>query len=606
MAYLDNTTQRKYYEGRNFGNYQFVSLEDVINQFMVIYVGDDKIIPKVRKLDVAFHAQRALAELSFDTFKSVKSQQIDLPPSLTMILPHDYVNYTKISQVDTSGIKHLLYPTKHTSNPFQIRQDANGQYDFDPMVADAELVTNYQFDDGLVAPWYFAGQGLSTIKDKKMVPDASVTPNPPTAGDPMTMIEIDTGYSNVAKGTMIKEVDGVINFIHSSHGFSGRPTGKVQILYQELDVTNVDFLDLKGSATTQAATTTTWTLMDNPVKFQSGYALRKGVWSYAYVSGFPYNNGYQGGIFYNEVVDAYNVAFDESLLSSDTNSALQDDIPDTTIRIGICSQLPDENNYYTIDRTFAGKTPPTAYLNADIFDLKDGDDNPSYKEWEAGVGDGEKQVEQVDVREHDTVYVLTVSIAPFETHAWHGELGILTATNTVDDISVKATYAPGVLTLPVGNREQSSTWKNYKSNTPNENTVNNYDYNDDHFDLNLGQRYGLEPSHAQINGSFFIDERLGKIHFSSNVSGKTVILDYISDSLGTEAEMKVHKFAEDAIYKHILCGVMSAQRGVSAGALSYYKRDKWAATRNAKLRLSNIKLEEITQILRGKSKHIKH
>ena len=138
MTYLDNTTQRKYYEGRNFGSYQFVSLEDVINQFMVIYVGDDKIIPKVRKLDVAFHAQRALAELSFDTFKSVKSQQIDLPPNLTMILPHDYVNYTKISWADGSGIKHPLYPTRHTSNPFQISQDANGQYDFDPMVADAE------------------------------------------------------------------------------------------------------------------------------------------------------------------------------------------------------------------------------------------------------------------------------------------------------------------------------------------------------------------------------------------------------------------------------------------------------------------------------------
>jgi len=28
--------------------------------------------------------------------------------------------------------------------------------------------------------------------------------------------------------------------------------------------------------------------------------------------------------------------------------------------------------------------------------------------------------------------------------------------------------------------------------------------------------------------------------------------------------------------------------------------------RNAKLRLSNIKLSEITQVMRGKSKHLKH
>jgi hypothetical protein len=37
-----------------------------------------------------------------------------------------------------------------------------------------------------------------------------------------------------------------------------------------------------------------------------------------------------------------------------------------------------------------------------------------------------------------------------------------------------------------------------------------------------------------------------------------------------------------------------------------FKKEKFAAVRQAKLRLSNIKLEEITQILRGKSKQIKH
>jgi len=37
-----------------------------------------------------------------------------------------------------------------------------------------------------------------------------------------------------------------------------------------------------------------------------------------------------------------------------------------------------------------------------------------------------------------------------------------------------------------------------------------------------------------------------------------------------------------------------------------FKRERSAALRNAKIRLSNIKLEEITQIMRGKSKWIKH
>ena len=129
MALL-NSTPQSYYQSNSYGNYQFVSLADIIDQFMFVYVGEDKIIPKARRTDVAFHAQRALAELSFDTFKSCKSQEITLPPSLQMILPHDYVNYTKVSWVDSAGIKHLLYPTSKTSNPTSISQDEDGNYVF--------------------------------------------------------------------------------------------------------------------------------------------------------------------------------------------------------------------------------------------------------------------------------------------------------------------------------------------------------------------------------------------------------------------------------------------------------------------------------------------
>ena len=60
------------------------------------------------------------------------------------------------------------------------------------------------------------------------------------------------------------------------------------------------------------------------------------------------------------------------------------------------------------------------------------------------------------------------------------------------------------------------------------------------------------------------------------------------------------------MYKSILCAIMSAKANVGRNQLVYYKKDKFAAIRTAKLRLSNIKLEELTQILRGKSKHIKH
>ena len=79
---LLKTSQQNYYSGNNHGNYQFTSLDNVITQFMIAYVGEGKIISKVKRSDVAFHAQRAMQELSFDTFKSCKSQEITVPTTL--------------------------------------------------------------------------------------------------------------------------------------------------------------------------------------------------------------------------------------------------------------------------------------------------------------------------------------------------------------------------------------------------------------------------------------------------------------------------------------------------------------------------------------------
>jgi hypothetical protein len=150
MGLLDDQTQNQYYQGSDFGNYQFTSLDDIIAQFEIAYVGENKIIPKIKRADIAFHAQRALQEFSFDTFKSIKAQEIVVPATLQMILPHDYVNYTKISWSDAVGIKHPLYPTKHTSNPFEIDQNTDGTYFFGE---EGNNVINPDFDTSLSGTW---------------------------------------------------------------------------------------------------------------------------------------------------------------------------------------------------------------------------------------------------------------------------------------------------------------------------------------------------------------------------------------------------------------------------------------------------------------------
>ena len=121
-----------------------------------------------------------------------------------------------------------------------------------------------------------------------------------------------------------------------------------------------------------------------------------------------------------------------------------------------------------------------------------------------------------------------------------------------------------------------------------------------------GGRKGSNPETTQENGVFIIDELNGKISFSSELAGQIVTLKYTSDGLGTDDEMKIHKFAEDAIYKYITYGVASSRANFPEYIINRFRKEKRAAIRNAKLRLSSLKLRELEQVMRGKSKFIKH
>ena len=112
----------------NYGSYSYIKLSDVINNFIVAYVGVGKLIQSVKRTDVIFHAKRAMQEFSYDTLKSVNSQELSIPNSLSVAIPQDYVNYVNIYWVDSQGIKHIILPTTLTSNPGEIPLQAyNGQ-----------------------------------------------------------------------------------------------------------------------------------------------------------------------------------------------------------------------------------------------------------------------------------------------------------------------------------------------------------------------------------------------------------------------------------------------------------------------------------------------
>jgi hypothetical protein len=122
----------------------------------------------------------------------------------------------------------------------------------------------------------------------------------------------------------------------------------------------------------------------------------------------------------------------------------------------------------------------------------------------------------------------------------------------------------------------------------------------------VGQRYGLNPETSQTNGWFGINEREGKFSFSSNLVGRIILLEYISDGLAYDLDTRIPKMAEDALYAWINYSILSTRMGIPEYIVRRYQKEKSAKLRNAKIRLSNIKLDEIVQVMRGKSKWIKH
>jgi|TARA_B110000908_G_C10258501_1_gene457352 hypothetical protein len=102
MAYL---TDYQYYENNgepntedaNWGSYQYVTLNDIVTNFMLMYVGNDKLINNVERYNIIFHAKRAIQELNYDSLKEIKILELQVCDTLRYVLPQDYVNWVRIS-----------------------------------------------------------------------------------------------------------------------------------------------------------------------------------------------------------------------------------------------------------------------------------------------------------------------------------------------------------------------------------------------------------------------------------------------------------------------------------------------------------------------------
>ena len=427
------TSPLTYYNDDNLGEYQFLSIKEIVANFQAAYVGEGKILENTLKADILFHAFRAQQELHYDTVKSCKSQEIEVCPSLKMPLPHDYINYVKLAFIDGGGIEHIIYPTRNTSHPFAIEQ------------VGCEYVFNA---DGSIKHQETCEADTEVTCDSKVVNDL-------------------VKFYNVHHEDMGIEYDGGFAAMSFPYTFQESP-GAIQYTFQSIS---------EVTSTVQAAITSYCQCMSTNTTINCGL-LQEGGYSDGEYGTYPLK-GWSGSSY----SDWY---------------------------------LP------------GGQFPTTTFIS------------------------------------------------------------------------------PGACTL------DSNSWNNYSSSGSNNSVaINNplttsSSVDNDNYISNFGGRFGIDPQYAQANGSYFIDCIQGNIHFSSNLAGKTIVLKYISDGVGKDDDFIVHKFAEEAMYKWIAYGCLSARRDSPEYLIARFKKERFAETRKAKIRMSNIKIEEISQVFRGKSKWIKH
>jgi hypothetical protein len=104
-----------YYEDEdNHGNYQFVPIEQIVNNFTQNYLGDDTLHGNIPRSKVIYQAKQGIREFTFGALKSPKVVELELGDNLDIIKPYDYVDYIRISWVnkETGQIHPMSVNTK--------------------------------------------------------------------------------------------------------------------------------------------------------------------------------------------------------------------------------------------------------------------------------------------------------------------------------------------------------------------------------------------------------------------------------------------------------------------------------------------------------------
>lgn len=113
--------------------------------------------------------------------------------------------------------------------------------------------------------------------------------------------------------------------------------------------------------------------------------------------------------------------------------------------------------------------------------------------------------------------------------------------------------------------------------------------------------YALDVA-QNSNGTFMIDTRVGKIHFSSDNASRVIMLEYVSDGLEytNESDIKVSKKAEMALYYYVNYHLMFPMSRPTIYEKNDAKKMWTSEYTNAKIALMDIRIEDTMICLNGK------
>lgn len=134
MAYLN---QYQYYENdgnspenKNWGSYQYVSLKDIVSNFMLMYQGNHSLVNNESRFKILFHAKRGIQELNYDAFKEIKALELSVNDTCRFVLPSDYVNWVRVS-LNKNGVLQPLTENINLTSAKAYLQDNNYDILFD-------------------------------------------------------------------------------------------------------------------------------------------------------------------------------------------------------------------------------------------------------------------------------------------------------------------------------------------------------------------------------------------------------------------------------------------------------------------------------------------